>query len=63
MISGNLCGKMDEEVLEEYRVEEAWESANKGRGEPLEWRIVNKKKTYQLGQCCEDGWAGIFSWF
>ena len=30
-----LCGKMEEEVLEKYKVEEGKEDAYKGRGEPL----------------------------
>ena len=39
-----LCGKMEEEVLEKYKVEEGKEDAYKGRGEPLKWPIVNKEK-------------------
>ena len=30
------CEKMEEEVLEKYKVEESKQSAYKGRGEPLE---------------------------
>ena len=30
-----LCGKMEEEVLEKYKVEQIKEDAYKGRGEPL----------------------------
>ena len=37
-----LCGKMEKEVLEKYRVEESKKSAYKGRGEPLGWRNVKK---------------------
>ena len=43
-----LCGKMVEEILEKYRVEESKKSAYKGRGEPLDWRIVKREKRYKL---------------
>ena len=39
-----LSGKMEEEVLAKYKVEEAKKGACQGRGEPLEWRIVKKKR-------------------
>ena len=39
-----LCGKMEEEVLEKCNVEQAKKGAYKGRGELLEWRIVKKRK-------------------
>ena len=42
-----LCGKMAEEVLEKDKVEEAKMGAYKGRGEPLEWRIVTSVERYQ----------------
>ena len=35
---------MEEEVLEKYKVDGAENDAYKGRGEPLEWRIVKKGK-------------------
>ena len=54
---------MEEEVLEKYKVEEAKNGAYKGRGEPLEWRIVQKEKRYQPPNWGEDCWARIFSWF
>ena len=43
------CGKMEEEVLEKCNVEQAKKGAYKGRGEPLEWRIVKKRKDITLG--------------
>ena len=39
--------KMEEEVLEKYKVEEAKKGADQGRGEPLEWRTVNRVTRYQ----------------
>ena len=43
-----LCGKMEEEVLEKCRVKEARKHAYKRRGEPPEWRIVKKKRIINL---------------
>ena len=40
---------MEEEVLEKYKVEENKNGAYEGRGEPLEWRIVQR-----LRKCGED---------
>ena len=40
---------MEEEVLEKYKVEENENGAYEGRGEPLEWRIVQR-----LRKWCED---------
>ena len=42
-----LCGNMEEEVLEKYKVDEAKKIAYQERGEPLRWQIVKKKKRYQ----------------
>ena len=42
-----LCGRIEEEVVEKDHVEDAKKSA-KGRGEPLEWRIVKKEKNVSL---------------
>ena len=57
-----LCGQMEEEVLEKYKVEEDKKGAYKGRGEPGEWRIVKKEKSYQPRKWSEDFWKGVFSW-
>ena len=44
-------GKLQEEHLEKYKVEEAKKDAYKGRGEPLEWRIVKKEvSTSKVGR-------------
>ena len=37
--------------------------ACKGRGEPLEWRIVKTLTRYQSRRWGEKCWARIFSWF
>ena len=37
-----MSEKMEEEVEEKHRVEKAKKGAYKGRGEPLEWRIVTR---------------------
>ena len=42
-----LSGKMEEEVLDKYKVEEAKKGAHKGRGKPVECRIVRRVKRYQ----------------
>ena len=39
-----LCGAVEEEVLETYRLDEAEKSACQGRGESLLWLIVKKGK-------------------
>ena len=41
-----LSGKMEEEALKKYKVEETQESAYKERGEPLRWQIQTKEKRY-----------------
>ena len=41
-----LCGTTDEEVLERYKVDEAKTGGHRERGEPLDWRIVNKERRY-----------------
>ena len=37
-------GTMEGDVLEKYKVDEAKTGAYRGRGEPLDWRIVKKEK-------------------
>ena len=56
-----LCGKMADEVLEKYNVEENKKGACKGRGKPLKWRIVQRVKKYQPRKVGEDCWARIYS--
>ena len=43
-----LAEKMEEEVLDKYKVEESKRGAFKGRGDPLEWRKVNKNKRHKI---------------
>ena len=43
-----LSGQIDEKNLEKYGVDEAKKCAYKGRGEPLEWRIVKKGRDIGL---------------
>ena len=52
-----LCGKIQEEVLEKYKVEEFKRGACKGRGEPLEWRII-KREDRSLQLAAEPKHAG-----
>ena len=58
-----LSGNMEEEFQDKYKVEEAKKGAYKGRGDPLEWRIVKKYKKYQPRRWSGDCWARIFSRF
>ena len=49
----DLCWKkfaerMEEEVLDKYKVEESKRGAFKGRSDPLEWRIVRRNKRYTI---------------
>ena len=50
-----------DEVLKKYKVEVATKDAYKGRGEPLEWRLVKKEKIFQLRKSGEDCWARVYS--
>ena len=58
-----LCGTLEEGVLEKYKVDEANKGACQGREEPLDWRIVKREKRFQPRMWREGCWAGIFSWF
>ena len=44
----NLAERMEEEVLDKYKVEESERGAFKGRGDPLEWRRVRRNKRYKI---------------
>ena len=61
MISGRKpCGQMEgREVQDKSKMEEAEKGACKGRGEPLEWRILRKDKTFPLRKWSEHCWAGL----
>ena len=55
-----LAERMEEEVLDKYKVEENKRGAFEGRGDPLEWRGVRKNKRYKHRKWGEDRWARIF---
>ena len=44
----NLAERMEEEVLDKYKVEESKRGSFKGRGDPLELRKVSKNKRYKI---------------
>ena len=58
-----LAGRMEEEVLDKYKVEESMREAFRGRGAPLEWRRVRKNKKYRTRKWREDCRARIFFLF
>ena len=45
-----LCRKMEENVLEKFKVDEAKKGPYKVGGEPPEWRIVKREKTQTCGK-------------
>ena len=55
--------KIEEEVLNKYKVEDSKRGAYRGRGTPLERRRVRRSKTYRARRWGEDCWARIFAWF
>ena len=57
----NLAGRMEEEVLGKYKVEESKKEAFSGRDAPLEWRRVRKNRKYRIRKRSEDCWARTFS--
>ena len=59
----NLVERMEEEVLDKYKVEDSKRGASKGRGAPLEWRRVRRSKKYRASKWREDCWARVFSLF
>ena len=44
-----LSDKLQEEVLEKHKVEVSKRGSCKGRGEPSEWRLVQRVKHFNLG--------------
>ena len=59
----NLAERMEEEVLDKYKVEESKKGAFTGRGDPLEWKSVRRNKRFKIRKWREDCWARIFSLF
>ena len=43
-----LAERMEEEVLDNYKVEESKKGCFKGRSNPLEWRRVRRNKKYKI---------------
>ena len=48
-------------MLEKYKVEVSNKGVYKGRGEPSEWRMVQRVEKYPPRKWSEDSWAKIFS--
>ena len=57
----NLAGRMEEKVMDKYKVEESNKEAFSGRGAPLEWRRVRENRKYRIRKRSEDCWARTFS--
>ena len=57
----NLAERMEEEVLDKYKVEESKRGALKGRGNFLEWKKVRRNKRYKIRKWREDCRERIFS--
>ena len=55
-----LAERMEEEVLDNYKVEENKREAFRGRSAPFEWRRVRKHKKYRMRKWCEHCWASNF---
>ena len=45
-----LAERMEEEVLDKYKVEESKRGVLKAEGNPLQWRKVRKNKRYKIGK-------------
>ena len=44
----NLVERMEQEVLDKYKVEESKKEAFRGRAAAMEWRRVRENKTYRI---------------
>ena len=58
-----IAGTTEEGVLNMYKEECTKREAYRGRGAPLDWRLVQRSMKYRILKWCEDCWARIFSWF
>ena len=56
-----LAGRMEEDVLDKYNVEESNKEVTNGRSASLGWRRVRKNKTYRMKEWREDCWSRILS--
>ena len=52
--------RMEEEVLEKYKVEKSKRGAFTGRGNPWEWTRVRRNKRYKIRKWVEDCWGKNF---
>ena len=52
--------KMEEEVMDKYKVEDGKREAFRGEGAPSEWRRVRKNRKYRIRKWGGDCWARIF---
>ena len=59
----NLDERVEEEVLDKYKVENSNREAYRGRGSPFGWRRVRRSKKYRIMKLGEDCWARIFALF
>ena len=59
-----LAEKIEEEVLDKYKVDDSKRGAYRGRGSSLEWRRrVRQSRKYRLRKWTEHCWARIFALF
>ena len=58
-----LAEKMEEEVLDKYKVEDSKREAYRGRGSFWDWRRVRRSKKYRIRKLREDCLARIFASF
>ena len=58
-----LAERMEEEVLDKYKVEDSERGVYRGRGFPLEWRRVRKSRKYRIkkwGEYCRARTIALF---
>ena len=58
-----LTEQIEDEILDKFKIEDSKREAFRGRGAPLEWRLVRKSKKYRIRKWREDCWARIFALF
>ena len=58
-----LAEKVEEEVLDKYKVDDSKRRAYRGRGFPLEWSRVRKGMKHRIRKWREDCCARIFALF
>ena len=58
-----LAEQIKDEVLDKFKIVGSDREAFRGRGAPLEWRLVRKSEKYRIRKWREDCWARIFALF